>query len=262
MEPVWSGILTCDYERTRPDASRLEWDLYTRSLIRWPAVLMGEHVPYGRLRRPGIVDILQKQHEYLTAKWHELLASPAYTAALKASTGRDRAECATALNSCGTGTASAMRPALRKATALFLRVNSTHIVNWLLPEDRWEKLASQLLGTKADAQMCLSALQLPDSPGHILAAHDHAGSAAARSRACERRDAWRLALLLAAGDGPELAEVRALTMTLGWAATSEERRKELRTRYLATVEAWCTAADRDPARITAAELLRPDPATC
>lgn len=262
MEPVWNGILTCDYERTRPDASRLEWDLYTRSLIRWPAVLMGEPVPYGRLRRPGIVDVLQAQHEYLTAKWHELLASPAYTADLMASTGRDRAECAAALNSCGTGTPSMTRPALRRATALFLRVNSAHIVNWLLPEDRWEKLATQLLGTRADAQTCLSALQLPDSPGHILAAHDHSGSAGPRARACERRDAWRLALLLAAGDGSEINEARALTMALGWAATSEERRQELRSRYLATVETWCTAAGRDPARITAAELLRQDPATC
>lgn len=42
MDIAWNGILTCDYERSRPQASPLERELYTRSLITWPAV-------FGRL---------------------------------------------------------------------------------------------------------------------------------------------------------------------------------------------------------------------
>lgn len=57
MDIAWNGILTCDYERTRPQASPLERELYTRSLITWPAVFLGDSCPYGSERRPGIVDV-------------------------------------------------------------------------------------------------------------------------------------------------------------------------------------------------------------
>ncbi len=264
MEPVWNGILTCDYERTRPDASPLEWDLYTRSLISWPAALMGEPAPYGQLRRPGIVDISQDVHEILTRKWHERLAEPSFVAGLIADTGKDRSDTSAALDSCAAAADSAILPALKAATAGLLRVNATHIVNWLLPEEHWETLLTSLLGTRTEALTCLSALQLPDTPSHILAAHGRTASAgdeasqfasSSRIRARERRDAWYLAALLAAGDGPALSEVRALAAVLGWAATSEERRNELRTRYLAAVGTWCAAAGLDPGQITTADLL-------
>lgn len=266
MEPVWNGMLTCDYERTRPAATPLGWDLYTTSLITWPAVLMDEPAPYGRLRRPGIVDIDLADHQWLTGLWHARLADPDLVTDLITRTRHDRAAATHALDECDTshasGNATAFTTAMAAATAAILRVSSTHIVNWLLPEQHWEILLTHLLGTRTQALTCLSALQLPDEPGHILAAHTrHTPKESSqvvlssRTRAQRSRDAWRLAALAAAGDQPVLAEVRALPAVLGWAAGSEERRNELRARFLALIAAWCETTGHDPSQITTTDLL-------
>ncbi|MEU9891080.1 hypothetical protein [Sphaerisporangium sp. NPDC051011] len=103
MEPVWNGLLTCDYERTRPEATPLEWDVYTTSLITWPRVLMDDPRPYGRLRRPGIVDIDQSDHEHLTSLWHARLADPEFVRELIAQTRHDRDTAHDALDACSSG---------------------------------------------------------------------------------------------------------------------------------------------------------------
>jgi hypothetical protein len=48
MDMAWNGMLTCDYERSRPNASPLERELYTRSLTTWPAVFQRSPRPYGQ----------------------------------------------------------------------------------------------------------------------------------------------------------------------------------------------------------------------
>jgi hypothetical protein len=48
---------------------------------------------------------------------------------------------------------------------------STHIVNWLLPEQQWADQLTILLGSPTAAQTCLSALMTPDGAGHLLQAH-------------------------------------------------------------------------------------------
>jgi hypothetical protein len=138
MEPVWNHMLTCDYERTRPAASLLEWDLYTRSLLAWPATLMNVPEPYGRLRRPGIVDIDEDDHHRLLTQWHTLLRHDNYVPDLIARTtawhratepALERAE--RALNQADRDHAYQH---LGQATRVFLDVMSTHIVN--CPPDR------------------------------------------------------------------------------------------------------------------------------
>lgn len=267
MELVWNGMLTCDYERTRPEEALLGWDLYTTALIAWPTVLMGEASPYGRLRRPGIVDIDCAEHDRLTGLWHADLANPARVAALIATTEKDRAAASAALDGCGTaaacGNTRAFDAEIAAATAAFLRVTCTHIVNWLLPEQHWEELLTRLLSSQTKALTCLSALQLPDQPGHILAAHarhspaPEVGQVAvlSRARAGTSRQAWHLAALLAAGNDNEREEIRALAAVLGWAATSEERRNELRSRYLTAVTTWCRTRGADPDQITTRDLI-------
>ena len=135
MDLVWNNLLTCDYERTRPGAPRLELDLYTRSLICWPHILMGDPRPYGHLRRPGIVDIPQPDHAALIAAWHQRLADSTYVRSLISQTaaGRKAADCqldrVDQAISAGDGAHAAA--AMSLATAAVLRVMSTHIVNWL-----------------------------------------------------------------------------------------------------------------------------------
>ncbi len=80
------------------------------------------------------------------------------------------------------------------------------------------------------------------------------------ARARARREAWQTAAILAAaGDDDALQQVRALSLILGWAAGSEERRKELRHRYLAAARRWCGLARADPRCITIADLLGEQP---
>jgi hypothetical protein len=323
MEPVWRGLLTCDYEHTRPAATRLEWDLYTTSLTRWPHTLMDEPSPYGRLRRPGIVDIPEADHNRLLTRWHQLLGDPDYvtdldrrsttwavavSAALTEATRQPRA-----------ARGAATHAALADATRNLLALNATHIVNWLLPEQPWEDLLTTLFGSVDKARACVFALMTPTSPGHLLDARrtvlsvaghlrdggnvqqlaavfaatagpvhgatspgrtalpleDPASAAAllrqtaagqpdaelaaiaeARAQVSARRDTWRSAAVLAAAGNPRhVRAVRAIALACQWSANCEERRKELRHRYLAAVRRWCANTDRDPARLTADDLL-------
>jgi hypothetical protein len=323
MEPVWNGMLTCDYEHTRPDSTLLEWDLYTRSLITWPSVLMDEPTPYGRLRRPGIVDIPEEDHQRLLTQWFTHLADPHRARDLvNRATNRQR-QTADALRAAERaltgGKASRATAALAKATSAFLAVMSTHIVNWLLPEKRWEELLTRLFASRNSALECMFALTTPSEMGHLLNAHRHLLQAAsavrdgedlheaagdfsaltgtfygssspaaaptpledveqsaellrttsqrtdpdsqlatlaeAGGRTAALREAWTLSALLAASsDDQVLAEVRALITITCWAANSEERRKELRHRYLAAVRRWCELTGADPTRITTADL--------
>jgi hypothetical protein len=122
MDLAWNGILTCDYERTRPLASRLELDLYTRSLIAWPQVMLTDPSPYGRLRRPGIVDISEPDHRKLTAAWHRKLSDPAYVRNLIQQATHDRDTASLRLGSLdralAAGDPASCRAAAEAATAL------------------------------------------------------------------------------------------------------------------------------------------------
>ena len=265
MDLVWNNLLTCDYERTRPGAPRLELDLYTRSLTSWPHVLLSDPRPYGRLRRPGIVDIPQEDHAAVTAAWHQRLADPAYVCSLIRQTADERKTATCWLDrleqAIGAGDRPRASAATPAATAAVLRVMSTHIVNWLLPEEDWERFLAGILGDPGRARACMSGLQLPDAPGHILAASqqhsDHAE--ARRTEASRLRDQWASdAARAAAGDTAAIAQVTTISSLLEWAATSEERRKEIRERYLALARAWAAAAPRPFAALTAAGLLQED----
>jgi hypothetical protein len=328
MERVWNGLLTCDYEHTRSHATVLEWDLYTRSLINWPGTLMDEPTPYGRLRRPGIVDIPEADHSRLVAQWHTRLADPQQVALLIALTDQHKRQTVRALDAAGKALSvsdiAAATLAVAEATSAFLDTNATHIVNWLLPEQQWEDQLTRLFGDPVKARCCLSALMTPDAPGHLLRAQTQLLTAAthlntdlgaaietqrvaaafaetvgpvygrrspavtatamenpahvtdvlrstrntsnagaeletitrARDRAVALRNSWRCAAVLAAaGDEQALHAVRAIIPACQWAAGSEERRKELRHRYLATVRRWCTSTGADPAAITTDDLL-------
>ncbi|MFD7577466.1 hypothetical protein [Kitasatospora sp. NPDC059817] len=185
MEPVWNGHLTCDYERTRPGSTALELDLYTTSLTRWPTVLMNDPRPYGQLRRAGIVDIPEPDHRTLTESWHRQLGDPDYAAAMVAAARQRRQHTDTALDSLE----HALRVAggktgtcLARATTAFLDVMSTHIVNWLLPEQQWEDLLTDLLGGRHQGRACLLVLNTPDAAGHLLDAHQFLLSNAAAVR--------------------------------------------------------------------------------
>ncbi len=265
MDLVWNNLLTCDYERTRPGAPRLELDLYTRSLTSWPRVLLGDPRPYGHLRRPGIVDIPQADHEALTSAWHQRLGDPAYARSLIRQTAGDREAAASRLDSLERAIGAGDRPqadaAMEAATTAVLRVMSAHIVNWLLPEAGWEKFLAGILGGPGSARACMSAFQLPDAPGHILAASQQDGGHAEtrRTEALRLRDQWSSdAARAAARDGAAAAQVTVISLLLEWAATSEERRKEIRERYLALARAWAAAAPLSFASVTAARLLRED----
>jgi hypothetical protein len=267
MEPVWKGLLTTDYEQSRPDATLLYWEIATRSHIAWPQVLMDDPTPYGRLRRPGIVDIPEGVHTKIVAAFHTLLADPDQVAALAARTTADRATATTALNALQAALDNTdpeeAAPATAAATEAILRTSAVQIVNWLLPEPHYERLLTGLLGTLTQARACLLALQLPDQPGVILtAATRHHGEPVAdgRTAAHRRRDRWLLALDVAAAladgkDGPLARELTAMGAVLGWAASCEERRHELRARYLTQVKSWCTLSGTDLAAISIDDLL-------
>ncbi|TDD31229.1 hypothetical protein E1287_27330 [Actinomadura sp. KC06] len=256
MEPIWNGILTCDYERTRPNGSLLEWELYTRSLISWPQILMDDSSPYGRLRRAGIVDIPETDHARITCAWHARLAVPRYVAELIALTTRDQNAAATALDLCDnarhSGDAVAWTSALASATNELIRVNATHIVNWLLPEERWTTLLTGLFDSRTKAEACMVALQLPAEPSHVLAAHQvllDAASTSDPTQAAEHVAATGHlygshppATTATPYEDPDGATVLIATIDPAEAATTSRRMAAHRTTAVSRRDAWQTAA--------------------
>jgi hypothetical protein len=266
MDIAWNGMLTCDYERTRPQASPLERELYTRSLTAWPAVFLSSPTPYGTIRRPGIVDIPEPEHSQLVGQLHEHLAHPGHARGLADRAAAQRQVAAAALDRAEHSLPGPATADLAAATGAILIVMSAHIVNWLLPEDQWETRMAKLLGNRADARTCIAALSIPASAGHLLtqltrtAAVDVPGTRPgqirqARNGTADRRDRWlTAAVLAAAGDAPALDAVRAMVITLQWAAESEERRRDLRERYLALAAAWCARTDLSMQCVTIADI--------
>ncbi len=271
MEPVWNHMLTVDYERTRPTASPLEWDLYTRSLMNWPTILMGDPRPYGRLRRQGIVDIDETDHHELVRRWHIQLHDPDYTESFLRTTTQWHHDTSTHLarleHILDNGDTSAARVHLGAATAVFLNVMATHIVNWLLPEDDWAALLHRLLGDVADA--CMLTLMTPSGTGHLLRGHlgtlsatrpaesndEQASVITSRAQASVTHRTWTAAALLAAaGDHATVIQVDLIAQTLVWAADSEENRAILRSRYLAAVQRWAALAHQDPSALTTTDF--------
>ena len=251
MAAAWNGTLTCDYEHDRPGASPVELELYTRSLIAWPAVILQIPDPYGTLRRPGIVDIHEDDHSRLTHLLHDRLASPARAQDIVVRAGAARAAAAAALDAAESCPSS---PALRQAAAAQLPVMSAHIVNWLLPEEHWEAIMAKMLGSRTAARTCIAALSVPENDGHLLASLKTAAPDSGGNPATARSTWLAAGLLAAAGDAPSLDAVRAMAITLRWAAESEERRRELRERFLAATRAWCARAERDPATVTLSSI--------
>lgn len=269
MDEVWNGTRTLDYEHTRPTATALEWELYTTSVITWPLVLMDDPTPYGALRRPGIVDIPDSLHHRLTGAWHTRLTQVSYVEHLIKATADARARTHHALTDLEAalqrGDRAAADAALAPATRHLLTVMSTHIVNWLLPEAAWHATLTRLLGDTAAASACLSALMTPSTPGRLLHAHLTAdttagtGAAQANSQALRLADTWTMALHLAAASDPHAtASIRTLAPLARWAADSEERRAELRDRYLAAIPRWrlLTGPGAQETQLTTAHLTK------
>lgn len=267
MEPVWNHMLTCDYERTRPTANLLEWDLYTRSLRAWPCALMNVPTPYGRLRRPGVVDIDEGDHQRLVTQWHAQLRDPHYVAGFIARTTQWHRDTEHALDrvdqAIDRGDGAAAHQHLEAATAVFLDVMSTHIVNWLLPEDDWNTHLAHLFADTRPTADCLLALLTPSTTGHLLAGHlEHTPDAPnttqppsaitdTRQQADTARQAWEAAAMLAAaGNDDAVIQVRLTAALCAWAATSEENRAILRSRYLAAAHRWAELSGHDVTALT------------
>ncbi|MEU8759525.1 hypothetical protein [Streptomyces sp. NPDC048659] len=182
MDTLWRDLVVQDYEISRPASTLLEFDLYTTSLMSWPATWMNDPTPFGVLRRPGIVDIDRSVHDHLVSRLADHLADPtrAQTFVTRAVGHRERtaAALARAEKALADGSVSTAGTALAEATAAFLPVMSTHIVNWLLPEAQWEAYFTLLFGDQERARACLLALSTPAQTGHLLAAHQEVVQAA------------------------------------------------------------------------------------
>lgn len=262
MDTFWRHLVVQDYEISRPASTRLEFDLYTTSLIAWPAVWMDDPTPYGVLRRPGIVDIDKAVHEKLVKQLAAHLADPGRAQSVVARAVGDRGRATAALTraerALTDGATTQAGAALSDATAAFLRVMSTHIVNWLLPEAQWEVFLARLLNDEGRARACMMALSTPAEIGHLLAAHQDVVQAAlaVKDGAGLETTATGLAVRIGTlyGEGTpaarampyeDPAQIAVLVQTLAASSEPEAEFRQIalaRRRTARLREAWETAA--------------------
>lgn len=129
----------------------------------------------ARSLRPGassrVVDIDEGDHQRLVTQWHTQLRDPDYVADFIARTTQWHRDTEHALDrvdqAIDRGDGAAAHQHLEAATAVFLGVMSTHIVNWLLPEDDWNTQLAHLFADTRPAADCLLALMTPSTTGHL-----------------------------------------------------------------------------------------------
>ncbi|MGH3833232.1 MAG: hypothetical protein ACRDRS_22825 [Pseudonocardiaceae bacterium] len=170
METRWRGTVIVDYEIGLPDHAVVEWELYSQGLLRVPAVLLGEPRPWGRQRRPGVVDIPEADYDVVSARIARLTLDLDGVRRLAAQARR-------LCSAVGGGLASAERqPGAVLGAGLVERVcqvMALHVVNWMWPLEEFERIASVVLGDEDAGHRAVLSLLVPTAPAHMLDFHQH-----------------------------------------------------------------------------------------
>ncbi|MBX7266893.1 hypothetical protein KIF24_13235 [Micromonospora sp. Llam7] len=166
MESRWRDLVILDYEVDFPAASRLELALYSAGAALFPRVLLGEPAPWGRHRRPGVLEIPAVRYDRLLDDFGARCADPSFVRRLGAR-----------LHACLDRLARATRrlepPApprrgrIVKAVEALAELMAFHVLNWALPLDDIRRWLARLTGSPHAARGLLMRLLVPTNPAHL-----------------------------------------------------------------------------------------------
>jgi len=268
VETRWRDLVIVDYEIGLPGRAALEWELYSQGMLRVPTVLLDEPHPFGRQRRPGIIDIPEGEYDVVLARIAQLLLDLDGVRCLASRADRlftmVEEQLAIGDRQAGTGFPVGLIEQLCQLMAL-------HVINWMWPFEEFKRIASAVLGDEGAGHRAVLSLLVPTAPAHMLSFHQHV-LAAVEQVATDPASIHAVAVRLAGEVGflqrpamPSLvpqpwehADTVVEVMT-GWAATDParlgEQAKALRTAHQraqvdrrAAYAALLTASSGDPAR--------------
>lgn len=170
METRWRDLVIVDYEIGLPGRAALEWELYSQGMLRVPTVLLDEPHPFGRQRRPGIIDIPEDEYEAVLARIAQLLLDLDGVRCLAARADRlftiVEEQLTIGDRQAGMGFPVDLIEQLCQVMAL-------HVVNWMWPFEEFERIASVVLGDEGAGHRAVLSLLVPTAPAHMLSFHQH-----------------------------------------------------------------------------------------
>ncbi|MEZ0091819.1 hypothetical protein [Streptacidiphilus sp. EB129] len=169
MESRWGDLVIFDYELNFPDAAPLELELYSLGLMRAPEVLLGDTVPLGIPRRPGILDVEAGRHDAWLADVAEASGSLAWARVLRTRFEAILAGLRRGLD-CWEQTDGPL-PELDLLVGPLLDLMALHTLNWVLPLDTYTRHFADLLGDPELGRQCLLAQLTPAAPAHMVDFH-------------------------------------------------------------------------------------------
>lgn len=243
MQVRWRDLVIIDYEVDFPAATGYELGLYSSGLQLFPKVVLGIDRVWGRLRRPGLVDIPEALYEEILGEFAAscLTSSSLYR---MSTTMTDLISSLTqACDTLDEDLAADRHPKpelLESATSRLGHLMAFHVLNWVLPIDEIISRLQLLLGSRKAARETLLSMMVPFTSSHVLDALEGSDfqDRAAPAHALSKRQAQRLARrtlsiwLQSHGNLDDLVFLTNLARLGRLVAEEEEQRRRIQTRWM------------------------------
>lgn len=174
-------MVIVDYEIGLPDHAVAEWELYSQGLLYVPAVLLDDARPWGRQRRPGIVDISEDRYDTMPLRIAERLLDLDAVGVLAERVDRLLGTAAEQVAAVDRKILAGRPASVTSVVDAVCRVMALHVVNWMWPTERFEDIASTVLGDQVLGHRAVLTLTVPSQPAHMLDFHQHVLTAVERT---------------------------------------------------------------------------------
>ncbi|MBF9130302.1 hypothetical protein I0C86_15255 [Plantactinospora sp. S1510] len=265
MQIVFGDLVICDYE-LGATLSPIELELYTSGVQAVPAVLLGDSLTLGSLRRQGVLDIPLTEFVRVRDRFTERIWSAGSAAAARRHLD-DLVRRADTLARDVEARILADRndtDLLRAYHTTLVRLMAYHVLNWWLPVDDYERLLAGLLGPERGRDV-LFRLLTPSRQPHMISFHEEILAADRSAPAAAERLARQVGYLQTWGvaasvlESPAAMSQHLLGLDAGEAADGlallRAARTDARRRRDEALAEALAAAHADPARFDRVEAL-------
>jgi hypothetical protein len=165
LETRWRGLVILDYELDFPSAPIEVLDLYSAGAARFTTAVLGESLPWGRVRRPGVIEFSAARYDGAIDAFASACRSPSFVMSLEGRLGlliaRVKGELLSAEEGGGGPLNDSLLDPLRSLMAF-------HVLNWVIPLSQLLEDLADLLGDPEAAQQVLHASLTPLTGSHLM----------------------------------------------------------------------------------------------
>ncbi len=147
----------------------LELEFYSQGLLRFPSLMLQMQTVWGVERRPGVVDIYRSVHQSVIHNFEVSCFDLSFATRLENDLHRivmDLTETNTRLEH-ELSQGQVLIHTIKVFFSQIYDLMAFHIVNWMLPFDKFRTFLEECLGSATQAKTCLKSFMVPSSPAHM-----------------------------------------------------------------------------------------------